>query len=81
MLFIPSKTISTLILATVFIATWIYPKWPFEQLLHSSLTFVGLVLLWRYMRHYVMSDKEYFSHAFFNDPHVWGKMALLICPL
>ena len=30
----------------VFAASWILPRWPVEQALHSSLTVVGLVALW-----------------------------------
>ena len=30
----------------IFAASWIQPLWPLEQTLHSSLTVIGLVVLW-----------------------------------
>jgi len=34
----------------VFAASWIAPRWPLEQALHSSLTVLGLAWLWRHDR-------------------------------
>ena len=34
----------------VFLASWVAPLWPVEQALHSSLTVVGLIWLWRHDR-------------------------------
>jgi putative membrane protein len=39
----------------VFALSWIAPRWPLEQALHSSLTVVGLIWLWRHDRRWPLS--------------------------
>lgn len=65
----PSQIASTVLMLAVFIATWLYPIWPAEQALHSSLTLVAFVLLWRYTRRNEMSKRDYFLIVIFICAH------------
>jgi putative membrane protein len=56
----PSKKISTAALLAIFVLTWIHPIWPMEQALHTSLTVVGVVALWRYALKNTISEKDFF---------------------
>jgi putative membrane protein len=49
-----AKRIALALTLTVFAASWIAPLWPAEQALHSSLTVVGLIWLWRHDRRWPM---------------------------
>lgn len=53
----------------VFVASWIYPIWPGDQALHSSLTLVGFICLWRYTRNNAMSNRDYFLIVVFICAH------------
>ena len=48
------KSIALALTVAVFAASWIAPLWPAEQALHSSLTVVGLIWLWRHDRRWPM---------------------------
>lgn len=52
------KTWFCLVLA-VFVATWIAPRWPLEQGLHSSLTVVGLAWLYLHDRRWPMRTGDF----------------------
>ncbi|MBB5020373.1 putative membrane protein [Chitinivorax tropicus] len=67
--YIPNKKTSVLLMAAVFVLTWIMPKWPVEQALHSSLTVVGFFLLWRYVAKYDMDDLDFLLIALFISVH------------
>lgn len=60
MTLLPSKKISTTLMLLIFIATWIKPRWPVEQALHTSLTLVAFVSLWFYNRKYTLSQRDFF---------------------
>lgn len=49
-----AKRIALALTLVVFAASWIAPLWPMEQALHSSLTVVGLIWLWRHDRRWPM---------------------------
>jgi putative membrane protein len=49
-----AKRIALALTLTVFAASWIAPLWPAEQALHSSLTVIGLIWLWRHDRRWPM---------------------------
>jgi putative membrane protein len=44
----PSQRDSTIAFLLILAVTWIAPKWPMEQALHTSLTLVTLAGLWRW---------------------------------
>jgi len=58
--------VSTLL---VFAATWIAPLWPVEQALHSSLTVLGLALLWAYDRRAPMRPMDFAAIFAFIPVH------------
>jgi putative membrane protein len=64
-----SKKIAWFIFAIVFIATWIKPIWPYEQALHTSLTVVGVVLLWWCDRRYQLSALSFILIVLFLTVH------------
>lgn len=66
---IPSKRVSTVIMAVVFAASWWQPPWPAEQALHSSLTVAAWILLWFAVGRYGMRDSEYFLIALLLAVH------------
>jgi putative membrane protein len=49
-----AKRIALALTLTVFAASWVAPLWPAEQALHSSLTVIGLIWLWRHDRRWPM---------------------------
>lgn len=65
----PSRRTSVALMLLVFGATWIKPMWPYEQMLHSSLTVVGFALLWRYAGQLAMSARDLFFIALFLSVH------------
>ena len=46
-----SKKLALLCAVLAFALSWVSPRWPQEQLLHSSLTVIGLIIMWRCLRH------------------------------
>lgn len=83
----PIKKLSLLLAVTVFFITWINPRWPLEQGLHSSLTVVGLIWLVWHTKKYSMKNFDFFAICLFISIHcvaarwlysnvpydVWGK--------
>ncbi|WP_018151783.1 DUF2238 domain-containing protein [Leeia oryzae] len=65
----PSKVTSTLIMALIFILTWLNPLWPVEQGLHTSLTVIGLAGLWYYMKKHPLDDLHYGLIMLFLSVH------------
>lgn len=53
----------------VFAASWISPLWPAEQALHSSLTVVGLIWLWRHDRRWPMATRHFVLICLFIGVH------------
>jgi len=53
----------------VFAITWIAPKSPFEQAMHSVLTVVGLLWLWRHDRRWPMRDAHFITVCGFMTAH------------
>ncbi|MFZ6746732.1 DUF2238 domain-containing protein [Undibacterium sp. JH2W] len=64
-----SKTSSFLFALAVFAISWIKPMWPYEQALHSSLTVLGLILLWYYARKNPISDASFLLICLFIAVH------------
>lgn len=65
----PSKRTSSIVMLLIFSASWLYPKWPVEQALHSTLTLVGFTLLWHCSRRLEMSDRDFLMVALFLSVH------------
>ena len=61
------KSIALAFTVAVFAASWIAPLWPAEQALHSSLTVVGLVWLWRHDRRWPLITWQFASICAFSD--------------
>lgn len=51
-----AKKLALAAVLAVFAASWIQPLWPLEQTLHSSLTVIGLVALWRVDRRWGLGN-------------------------
>ena len=64
-----NKTTSTLIMLLIFILTWLHPLWPVEQGLHTSLTVIGLIGLWYYIKKYPLADAHYRLIMLFLSVH------------
>ncbi len=56
----------------VFVASWILPRWPLEQALHSSLTLVGLAALWWADRRWPLGNGAYAAICVFIALHCLG---------
>lgn len=63
------KTLALAACLAVFVATWIHPRWPFEQALHSSLTVVGLAWLVLHARRWPMRDGDFIAICVFIAAH------------
>ena len=63
------KRIALALTLAVFAASWINPPWPLEQALHSSLTVVGLVWLWRHDRRWPMQPAQFMLICAFISVH------------
>ncbi len=63
------KKIALALTLAVFVASWINPPWPLEQALHSSLTVVGLVWLWRHDRRWPMQPAQFMLICVFIGVH------------
>ena len=55
----PAKKLAFLSTLAVFAASWLHPRWPLEQALHSSLTVVGLAWLYLHDRRWPMRDAHF----------------------
>ena len=53
----------------VLVATWFKPLWPVEQAMHSSLTVLGLALLWWQVSKHGMQDGDFFAIMLFLCVH------------
>jgi putative membrane protein len=67
-----SKKIAWLVLAFIVVATWVSPIWPYEQGLHTSLTVVGVVVLWWYDKKYALTDVNFILIIAFITVHTIG---------
>lgn len=65
----PIKKLSLLFVVSVFVITWINPRWPLEQAMHSSLTVVGLIWLVWHAQKYSMKNLDFFAICFFIAIH------------
>ncbi len=65
----PIKKLSLLFVVAVFFITWINPRWPTEQALHSSLTVVGLIWLVWHTKKYSMKNLDFFAICFLIAIH------------
>ena len=68
----PGKRIAFATALAIFALSWIAPRWPFEQALHSSLTVVGLVWLWLHDRRWPMRTSHFALICFFIALHCIG---------
>jgi putative membrane protein len=63
------KTVALVACVAIFVATWIHPRWPVEQAMHSSLTVVGLAwLVWQAQR-WPMRDGDFAAICVFIAAH------------
>jgi len=63
------KFVSLAACLAVFAATWIHPRWPAEQALHSSLTVVGLAWLVVHARRWRMRNGDFLAICAFIAAH------------
>lgn len=64
-----TKRVALLLTVVVFAITWIAPRWPLEQALHSSLTVVGLLWLAIHDRRWTMRDGDFIAICAFIAVH------------
>ena len=65
----PFKKLSLFFVVSVFVITWIDPRWPMEQALHSSLTVIGLTWLTWHAKKYPMKNLDFFAICFLIAIH------------
>lgn len=65
----PFKKLSLLLVVSVFVITWINPRWPTDQALHSSLTVAGLIWLVWHTKKYSMKNLDFFLICFLIAIH------------
>jgi putative membrane protein len=65
----PFKATALALTTAFFALTWIAPRWPLEQALHSSLTVVGLVWLMLHARRWHMRNGEFAAVCVFIALH------------
>ncbi|MGH8106637.1 MAG: DUF2238 domain-containing protein [Arenimonas sp.] len=65
----PIKKLSLLFVVAVFFISWIDPRWPTDQALHSSLTVVGLIWLVWHTKKYSMKNLDFFAICFLIAVH------------
>ncbi|GAB2522923.1 DUF2238 domain-containing protein [Lysobacter humi (ex Lee et al. 2017)] len=56
----------------LFVLTWIHPRWPVDQALHSSLTVVALVALGLELKRHTLRDRDYVLLCVFLALHCIG---------
>ena len=66
------KAIAFGLTLAVFGASWIAPRWPVEQALHSSLTVVGLAWLWWHDRRWPLRPAHFVLICAFIIAHCIG---------
>lgn len=62
----------SIVFAVFMVITWLYPLHPWEQLMHTSLTFVGAVVIWRLNKKCSMSDYDFTLIILFLVVHTIG---------
>ena len=65
----PGKKAAFALTLAVFAITWLSPLWPAEQALHSSLTVMGLIWLWRHDRRWPMVTRHFVLICLFICVH------------
>jgi putative membrane protein len=65
----PGKKAAFALTLAVFAVTWLSPLWPAEQALHSSLTVMGLIWLWRHDRRWPMRTRHFVLICLFICVH------------
>jgi putative membrane protein len=65
----PAKKLALAVTLTVFAVSWIAPKSPFEQAMHSVLTVIGLLWLWRHDRRWPLRDGHFVAICVFMTAH------------
>ena len=65
----PIKKLSLLFVVAVFFVSWINPRWPMEQALHSSLTVIGLIWLTWHAKKYPMNNLDFLAICLFISVH------------
>ncbi len=65
----PIQKLSLFFVVSVFAISWINPRWPMDQGLHSSLTVVGLVWLVWHTKKYSMKNLDFFAICFMIAIH------------
>lgn len=65
----PFKATALALTIAIFALTWIAPRWPLEQALHSSLTVVGLAWLALHARRWRMGNGEFAAVCVFIALH------------
>lgn len=68
----PGKRIAFASALAIFALSWIAPRWPIEQALHSSLTVVGLVWLFLHDRRWPMRTSHFVLVCVFIALHCIG---------
>ena len=63
------KAVAYVATVLVFIATWIHPRWPLEQAMHSSLAVAGMVLLLVHDRRWRMGTGAFVAICAFISVH------------
>jgi putative membrane protein len=63
------KAVAYVATVLVFALTWIHPRWPLEQAMHSSLAVVGLVWLFLHDRRWPMSLGAFAGICLFISAH------------
>ena len=67
-----TKRIAFGLTLAVFAASWIAPRWPVEQALHSSLTVLGLAWLWWHDRRWPIQPLDFALVCAFMVAHCIG---------
>ncbi len=68
----PGKRAIFALTLAVFALSWISPRWPVEQALHSSLTVLGLFWLWRHDRRWPIHTSHFGLICLFIVLHCIG---------
>lgn len=64
-----AKRVAFAVALLVFAATWVQPRWPVDQALHSSLTVVGFAWLWWHDRRWPLRAVDFAAICAFIAVH------------